>query len=157
LKKLTGTYRLLDDEIYTHYRKYRLPKKIKCRDRRELKTIVKTIFEVIAEHLVEKSHGVILRNFGYLFIWKIPRKTSYNIMTNGGKVKEKFNYKTDNHIYSPVLIPSLPFKGWSMDNTFNKTLKLKLKDKLVAGKKYFTYIHSLKNIINTRKKDEFNK
>ena len=74
MKKLTGVHRVLDDNIYTEYLKYRLPKKLKCNSRSEVKKVVKTIFQVITEHLLEKQSGVFIDGFGYFFIWKIPRK-----------------------------------------------------------------------------------
>lgn len=154
MKKLTGVFRVLDDGIYTEYKKYRLPKKVKCKDRNELKKVVKAIFKVISEELLEKQYGVYLDGFGYFFIWKIPRKMTYNIMNKGGKVEEHYNYKTNNYMYSPIFIASKYYKGWSMDNTFNKTFKKKLKDKLVSGFKYKTYLNSLSGFLK-KERNEF--
>lgn len=147
MKKLTGSIRFLDDVIYTEYRKYRPPSTLKCKDRNELKKIARTIFEVISEHLLNKSTGVFIKNFGYFFIWKIPRKLPYNIQVKGGKVEECYNYKTGNYMYSPVYLPAHKHKGWSMDNTFNNTFKDKLKDKLLSGFKYKTYLYSLSGLL----------
>lgn len=147
MKKLTGVIRVLDDSIYTEYLKYRLPKKLKCKDRNELKKIVKSIFEVITENLIEKKYGVYIEGFGYFFIWKIPRKLTYNVMKKGEGVEENFNYKTGNYMYSPVFIANRYYRGWSMDNTFNTTFKKKLKNKILSGFKYKTYLNSLKGFM----------
>ena len=85
---------------------------------------------------------------------KYLERMTYNIMINGGSVEEHFNYKTDNYMFSPIFIANSYFKGWSMDNTFNKTFKRKLKDNLIAGKKYKTYLNSLSGFMK-KIKNEF--
>lgn len=143
-----NSIRLLDNYIWKRYRKHARYKKYQVENREELKNIVKCIFEVIAEKLIENSAGVFIRNFGYLFVWKIPnRNLRYSITPKGEQVIEKVNYYTDNHMFSPIYVPDKTMKGWSMDNTFNNTLKKELSVQLNSGKEYKTYINTFKNIL----------
>lgn len=143
-----NSVRLLDNFLWKRYKKVARYKKYQLESREELKAIVKMIFQVIAEKLVTNEAGVFIRNFGYFFIWKIPnRNLRYSITQKGEDIKTKANFYTDNYMYSPIFVPDNTLKGWSMDNTFNNTLKQDLSKQLNAGKKYKTYIHTFKNLL----------
>jgi len=140
--------RLLDNFLWSRYKKVARYKKHKLESREELKMIVKTIFQVIAEKLVDNEAGVFIRKFGYFFIWKIPnRGLRYSITKKGEELKTKPNFYTDNFMYSPIFLPDNSLQGWSMDNTFNNTLKQDLSKQLNAGKNYKTYMHTFKNLL----------
>lgn len=147
-KKLADHFLLLHHSINTEYLKYdKIPEKHRAKDREELRFIVKAICECIGKNVVEKPAGVHVRRLGYFFIWKIPRKMTYTINVKGGSREEKFNYHSDNYMYSPVLLPSLDaknsFKRWSMDNSFVGNIKQGIKRKVRAGFKYKMYPYSI--------------
>ena len=143
-----NSIRLLDNFLWRRYKKVARYKKYQLGNREELKTIVKIIFQVIAEKLVENEAGVFIRKFGYFFIWKIPnRDLRYSITKQGEELKTKSNFYTDNFMYSPILLPDNTIQGWSMDNTFNNTLKQNLSKQFNAGKNYKTYMYTFKNLL----------
>lgn len=143
-----NSFRLLDNFLWKRYKKVARYKKYQVENREELKAIVKTIFQVIAERLVENEAGVFIRNFGYFFIWKIPnRNLRYSITTKGEEVKTRPNFYTDNYMYSPIFLPDTSIKSWSMDNTFNNSFKQELSKELNTGKRYKTYMYTFKNLL----------
>ena len=141
------TIRVLDNKIWKEFKKTYPPKKYDCADREELKKIVKEIFKVISEKLVKSKAGVIISGFGYLFNWKIPKKMQYSLTPKGKNIIKKYNYYTDMYMYSPLFLPNSTFEGWSMDHTFNDSLKQDLKENLQNGKKYKMYLYSFKNLL----------
>ena len=146
--------RLLDHTIGTSYKKYKgVSGSNRLKDREEVRKMVKTICKYIAEELVEREGGVQVKGFGYFFIWKIPRKMTYDIQQKGGEKIEKYNHHTDHHMYSPVYLPTAGardiYKNWRIDGTFDRPLRRRLKDKIVSGFKYKMYPYSLRKL-NTK-------
>lgn len=146
---------LLDHKMskaYTEYcKKNNVPASHRMKGRKELFTIVRVILKHIARHLVDNKGGVMIRGFGYFFIWKIPRKMSYHLKTRGQKVVEKFNHGSDHKMFSPIFYPTAGkggMRGWSMDNKFASQIKDGMKVKIRAGFKYKIYPYSLKKLLN---------
>jgi len=140
------SHRILANTIWKEYKKTTPPKKYSFANREELKTVVKEIFKVIAERLVENEGGVLIRNFGYFFNWKVPKQMQYTL-TSKGKYVQKFNLYGNKAMHLPTFVPSTDMEGWSMDNTFNRELKKELSHKLNNGKKYKMFAYTFKSII----------
>ena len=145
--RVANNTRLLDNSIWNEYNKKYISKKYKFESREEFKKVIKEIFKVIAKNLIEKEAGVLLRNFGYFFIWKIPQKMKYSITERGKNVVEKYNMYTDNYMYSPQFLGGSNMSQWSMDNTFNYNIKKNLKSKLLSGKHYKMFVNTFKSLI----------
>jgi hypothetical protein len=147
--KLAKRFLLLDHKINTEYLKYskRAPKKVQAKDREELRLIIRTICKHIGKQIVERKAGVHIRKLGYFFVWKVPRKMTYSQFTKGGTTEERYNYHTDQHMYSPIFLPSLDardsLKRWSMDNSFNVKVRRGISKMVRAGFKYKMYAYSI--------------
>ena len=142
------TTRVLDNNIWKEYNKTNPPQKYQLENREELKKIVKQIFKTIAEEIIEKKAGVLIRGLGYFFNWKVPKKMKYTITRKGKAPEERYNFDTDMYMTLPTFLPADDFKMWSMDATFNRTLKKALRTKLVNGFKYNIYPYTFKKILN---------
>jgi hypothetical protein len=150
-KKLATPFNLLNHKINTEYLNYdKIPDKHRAGDREELRKIVKTICKHIAEEVVEREGGVHISRLGYFFVWKIPRKMTYNTKVRGGTLEEKFNYHTNHYMFSPIFLPSIDsrntLKYWGMDNSFSVNIRQGIKEKVSSGFKYKIYPYSLYKI-----------
>jgi hypothetical protein len=147
-KKIAKSFNLLDHSIYTEYRKYKkISKNNRIKGREDLRKLVGKICEHIGKEIPERRGGVHIRRLGYFFIWKIPKKMSYNRFVKGEKVKELFNYHTDQYMFSPVFLPSIDSKetliNWSMDNSFSYKIRGRVKERVSEGYKYRMYPYSI--------------
>lgn len=141
--------RLLDYSTHKYYvnnHKRTQPKELHAKNRKEFLDIVEEFYKVIGEQLVEREGGVCIKELGYFFIWKIPKKLQYDRLEKGIGYTTKFNYATNHVMYSPILIPAKRIKYWYLDKTFNNAIKQKLKQKILSGKKYKMYAHTLKQL-----------
>lgn len=135
-------------DIYTEYRGYsKIPEQYRIKGRENLRAFLKVIFKHIALTLVKNTSGVMIKNLGYLFIWKIPRKMKYRQYTKNKGVKESYNYHTNHHRFTPVFMPvktrNRLLDKWSLDNSFTDEVKQGIKEHLLAGKKYYAYPYSI--------------
>ena len=150
-RKLAKPYLLLHHSIYTEYLNYKkMPVSHRIKGREEVRNIVKTICKHIGNEIVDRKAGVHINGLGYFFIWKIPKKMTYNKKIKGVGLEENFNYHTNNYMYSPILLPSLDKKDtlayWSMDNSFVNKLKQGVKKNVMAGFKYKIYPYSIRRL-----------
>jgi len=150
-RKLAKSFKLLDHTINTEYLKYdKIPEKHRVKGREELRKVVSTICKHIGNEIVDRDAGVHIRRLGYFFVWKIPRKMTYNTQIKGEELKENYNHHTNNHMFSPIFLPSLDCKNtlqyWSMDNSFCKSIKHGVRDKIKDGFHYKMYPFSLSNL-----------
>lgn len=150
-RKLAKSFKLLDHTINTEYIKYKkIPEKHRVKGREELRKVITAICKHIGEEVVDREAGVHIRRLGYFFVWKIPRKMTYNIQVKGKGLEEAYNHHTNHHMYSPIFLPSLDFKKtleyWSMDNAFCKNVKHGVRDKVKEGFHFKMYPFSLSRI-----------
>lgn len=139
---------LLDKTKYTKYRE-KFIKKDRVKDRQTFLDIYGDIFREIGNELVERDGGVNITNFGYFFIWKVPRKRAYKTVRKGVGEVVKYNHHTDNYSYMLQFYPSNKhLKHWRMDNSFNSSLKKRVAKQLFSGKKYKMYLYSLKELLD---------
>ena len=123
-----------------------------CRDQQAGLVVWKKHFNISqnSEEIVEREAGVHIRRLGYFFIWKIPRKMTYNTQVKGKELEENYNHHTNHHMYSPIFLPSLDSNNtlqyWSMDNSFCKNVKHGVRDKINDGVNYKMYPFSLSNL-----------
>lgn len=133
---------------YTTYRKKVKPKeRIKNRD--EFYMVMKAFCNEIAEQLVQKDAGVFIKDLGYFFVWRIPRKLVYRRQTTGKKIEEIFNLRTGNYIYSPVFVPKITpwLRFWSMDSTFSSGVGRGIRDRLMKGERYKMFLSTLRQYL----------
>lgn len=147
-KKLVAPFLLMHHSISTEYRKYdKIPEKHRAKDRKELRLIIKTICKVIGKNIVNRVAGVHIQRLGYFFIWKIPRKMTFNMNIKGGNKEEKYNHHTKHYMYSPIFLQSLDKRDtlgrWSMDNSFVGNVKKGVQEKVTADYKYKMYPYSI--------------
>jgi hypothetical protein len=152
--KKTGSF--LDMSLSTHYNAYCKAKKISKYDKVDrlvMLKVVGNIFKEIGIQMVEAKGGVLIRNFGYFFVWKTQAKTTFGEWYRHTDRQPQFNYATKNYMYKPVFVPAggaFNLRFWSMDNKFERPLRVKIKHKLIAGFKYRTYVYSLRKLLNLR-------
>lgn len=147
MPKLLKPYRLLDYTTYTFYNQQGIPSKHKIKDRRLFLDVVKAVGDHIAQNIVERKGGVLIKGLGYFFVWKVPRKMTFDIKMCGGSKEEHYNYHTGHHMYSPIFMPHLGrnnLRGWSMDNKFCKNIRMGIKNKLLTGFRYKMYAYSIR-------------
>lgn len=105
--------------------------------------IIKLIIAEIKECLIEKQGGVFIDNFGYIFVWKSPRKRSVGTTTQS-------------HIHAVQFQPvknASPYLGiyeWTISRAVHPEIKQRIAMKIGGGFKYKNYIYSLKGVINSR-------
>ena len=139
-----NSYKLTHDKEYTAYRQYRkISKTRRIKGRANYRKFVKAVFETIAEEMLERDGGVCINKLGYWFIWKPPKKVLASYYTEGG-LGEYNNFHTNHYLYLPTFFPARRQMYWCMDKAFNKRLTHKLNKKIREGKKYKTYINSLR-------------
>lgn len=153
-RRLVDAVRLLNHKVGTAYRKYKgVSSKNRLKDREEVRKMLKTICKHIGDELVEREGGVQIEGLGYFFVWKIPRKMTYNLQVRGEGLKEHYNHHSGHYMYSPTFLPVVssrkPYQYWKIENTFERSLKKRIKDKIVKGFKYKMYPHSLQKL-NTK-------
>lgn len=148
-KRIIHKKRLLEYSTHKYYvnnYKRTRPRELHAKHRKEFLDIVSTFYQIIGEQLVEREGGVCIKELGYFFIWEIPVKLQYDYLAKGVGYKTKFNYATDHKMYSPILIPAKRMKYWYLDKAFNAAVRQALKHKIIAGKKYKMYAHTLKQL-----------
>ena len=98
MNKVLPVHRLLDAKTHVAYNKYRsegkLPQRHKAADREELRLILSTICKHTAKGMTEAPGGVLIKNLGYFFNWKCPRKMPYHITKTGEGFEERMNFHT---------------------------------------------------------------
>jgi hypothetical protein len=150
-RKLAKSFNLLDHTINTEYLKYtKIPEKHRVKGREELRKVVTAICKRMGAEIVDRDAGVHIRGLGYFFIWKIPRKMTYNTQVKGVGLEENYNNHTNHHMFSPILLPSLDNRNtlqyWGMDNSFCRNIKQGIKGRIKKGFQYKMYPFSLSNL-----------
>lgn len=154
MRKVIKPYNLLDAKTHVEYNKYvkkgGIPSKHVAGDREEVRKILKTICEHIADGMVKCPGGVFIKGIGYFFNWKVPRKMAYHTTPKGGKFEEHFNHHTNHYMFLPTYIPmagKLDLRAnWTMDKQFNHNIRKGVEINLKKGFKYTNYLHTLKKV-----------
>lgn len=111
-------------------------------------------FQIISEQLLEKPGGVHIHNFGYFCVLQRPKRKAIKYKNKYGYTKENFNTKTKSYVYNLVFLPTKHIRGslsvWSMDRTFNRSVRMKLRKKLRSGVRYKNYIFTLSSALKQR-------
>lgn len=145
--------RLINYGLFSYYNKQDIPLKDKVDNYKDFVIIVKKIWQVIALQLIEKEGGVVLDKFGYLCHWMSPKKKVYKVARKGG-VKLMANFSTDGYFYHTIFFSNIfdqdTFKGWSLDKSFNRNIKIGRFNKLNSGFKYRLYYSLVKRLYTTR-------
>jgi len=147
-RNLAKPFNLLHHSINTEYRNYdHIPKSHRANDREELRKIVITICKHIGQEISDRKAGVHIDRLGYFFVWKVPRKMTYHVKAKGEKIKERYNHHTGQHMYTLIYQPSIDKKGtlklWLMDKCFNRSVKERVRDKILSGFRYKAYPYSI--------------
>lgn len=148
--RFSKPYNILDKKNYSYYvHNFRkgINKKHWAKDRDELTKILRTICVVMGDFIVERQGGLLMKRLGYFCVWKIPRKLPYKFLVKGQPLEERFNYHTNYHMYSPIFVPNrnknIFIRYWSMDSTFDNSVRKRLKNKILAEFKYKNYLYSV--------------
>lgn len=139
-----------DQTAYFFYRKHRKTNHHIGEHRTEFANSVKSIYQAIAELMVEKEGGVFLEEYGYF--------TSTIIRFKKSKKAEKYNpaYHTDGEYYALQLFSNFPkscIKRMSMDRSFEAGMKSSFSKAIYAmfrPKLYYTTIQSLYGFKNKK-------
>lgn len=144
----------LNNRLSIPYNAYCKRKKISKYEKVDKYLLIKiagNILKEIGKQMVISKGGVMIKNFGYFFVWKTQAKITYGEKFKHSPGEPRFNYHTNNYFYTPVFIPAggpYNMKYWSMDHKFCKQVKDGICEKLVSGFKYRTYVYSLRRLLN---------
>lgn len=139
-----------DQTAYFFYRKHRKTDHYIGEDRTKFANSVKSIYQAIAELMLEKEGGVFLEEYGYF--------TSMIVKYKKSKLAEKYRppFHTDGEYYALQLFSNFPkscIKRMSMDATFEQPFKSKFSKAIYAmfrPKLYYTTIQSLYGFKNKK-------
>lgn len=152
--RLGNSLTFLQRGLYPDYQRYLKTRKVakenRPANREELIVILKTIFKHISNNIVEKKAGVLIKGFGYMYMWLMPRKTPFTLKVKGEALKERYNHHTNQRIYTFIYQPpeESNFRCWSMDGFLARDAKRRLKHKILnEGVRYKSYPYSLKTLI----------
>lgn len=136
----------INDARFMEY--YQLFGKYKRKDlpAEDVKRIARFFFKKMKEKMLHNEAGVFIKNFGYFCFVRYPQR---QIVRRRKKKKIFTNYHTEGHLYSPTFIPirkDTALREWSMEGSFYFTLRKKMSDLLISGKKYkmaFSLLHNM--------------
>lgn len=144
----------LNANLSVPYNAYCKRKKISKYEKVDKVTLIKiagNIFKEIALQMVESKGGVLIKNFGYFFVWKTQARGTYGEKYKSTPNEPHFNYHTKNFYYKPIFIPAAGpnnMRYWSMDHKFSLAVRKGIKEKLVSGFKYRMYVYSVRRLLN---------
>ena len=142
MSKNVGLKRVLCDKLYTHYNKITKGKKIK--NRSNFLNIAKEILSTVQENIIEKEGGVVINNFGYFFVFRVPAK---QMITIAKKDKEEINLsKYDFKRYTISFCPTKRYSEWHMISNKHYKLRKGVSEKLNSGFYYKNYLGTLKKM-----------
>lgn len=152
MSKLIKAYNLLGHKTNVAYTKYvkegNMSKRHKV-GREDMRKILDTICQHMADGVAETPGGTYVKGLGYFFNWKCPKKMSYHILKKGGTSEERFNYHSDHYMYFPTYdcaTTKLSIRNlWAMDKKFNASLRKRISVKIKAGFEYRSYLDSPKS------------
>lgn len=130
---------------YTKYKKEKINKNHWIKGRQNLLDFTSEYFKIIAENLVEKKGGVLIKKLGYFCVWRIPKKMTYSYNN-----EELYNHHTGNYVYNLIFLPRTKKKGYnffSFERAFNNSLKQGVKEKLKRGFRYKNFMYSISRLI----------
>lgn len=116
-------------------------------DKLEIHKLGVAIMDEIAEQMLEHPGGLLLKDFGYFFVYRIEKKLRKRITPKGEKQRYLYSHHTDNHVYSPLFIPdkSKYKRVWTMDGAFSTPFKKRLQEKLLKGDRFMNLYPELKH------------
>lgn len=82
------------------------------KDYKEFRLIVNTIFDVVSDGLVNSKGGVMVGDFGYLFVKKSPEE----------KFKSRLLIEPYNE-HTPCFVPTVKYKFYTMNGWFSKDVQ----------------------------------
>lgn len=135
----------VDKDAYRDYRlasKVRDPKKFNYHT--DYSRVIRKIWKKIADYSIEYESGVYAENFFYL-VPQVIAKVPYIRM---GNRRIKTNRNTDNNVYTPIfcnLFGRLNHFSWSLDGTFMRPYKKKLKKQIDKyNPRYYFILNTLR-------------
>ena len=152
-KKTTTPHRLLQRErikkLHNQHKK-NLTKKNADITFQEVIRINQLILKEVSEKLISNTGGVVLDGFGHLTLWKTPEKMKVRNLSEGNEGEFYFNPHSKGFLYLATLFTdvysSTNLKGWSMDGSFNATLKKKISTNIKNGFKYILMYSLVKSL-----------
>jgi hypothetical protein len=146
---LVGTRPLINKEEFraTYKNFIKQKKKVGLTDKAEIHKLGVAIMREISIQALEYPGGLLLKDFGYFFIYRIEKKLRKRITPKGQKHRYLYSHHTNNHVYSPLFIPvnTRYKKMWTMDGTFSKKFKRRLHDKLKSGERFLNFYPDFKH------------
>lgn len=140
--------------IYNAYNAFKkgIPKKDRITDRSVFRAVVSEIFKKVANDLVENEGGVLVKEWGYFFIFRGVNKYSFIKRKDDGTDELIYNARKNMRIIMPIFMPHTrgtnSFHGWSMDRAFTQNIRNRLTEKLYSGVKYKCYPYTLLKLRN---------
>ena len=138
---------LTKEGTYKHYRKWRdaNPSRYNITNNEAMKKLIRAIFKKIAISMHESPGGVVLKNFGYMYVFRSPNKVSFEQKWDGDIF---VNHKKKGRLIRPVFMaskrPQSKFKTWSMDLTFSQYVQHRTNRKVYDGGVFKAYPYTVK-------------
>jgi hypothetical protein len=154
-KLLYNRRTLTDRDAFAYYREHSKLRTLSTTPRMESHSkIIRAFYKEIADSMVESSNGVFLQGFGYFVNLMNPIKSVVAFKRSWVKKDLYLNPHTKGRVFHPTFLHicnNFKFRFFIMDRTFNRTLKTKLKQQLVAKKKYFNNYGILNSLYKNKK------
>jgi len=138
--------------MWPHYNKFKqkIPKIHRITNRNLYIKVVIEIFKTIAFDVVNNRGGVAIKNLGYFFVFRSPKKRIASYVYPDGTSEMYYNQKKDARYIEPMFYPvkerHLPPYCWSMDNSYVHSIAQSVKENVYAGKKYKNYIYTVQKL-----------
>jgi len=143
MNKNVGLKRVVSHKLFTFYNRRTKNKRIK--DRQEFLKVAKEILTTVQQNIIEKEGGVVINNFGYFFVFRIPAKQVSVIPgRNGEEDTVVSNY--DFVRYTVCFQPIEKNKEWHMSGEKHYKLRKGVSKKLKSGFYYKNYLSTLKKM-----------
>lgn len=141
-------------QVYTEFVKYKNKHKLAKNNqvkRGDFEKIYKQMFITLEQQIEESKGGVMIKKFGYFFVWKSSkRKKSYFINENGVRIGY-YNRHFKGYKYKIVFLPIKGTNGltfFSMAGKINKALRKRILKRIKGGVIYKNYAYSLSAHLN---------
>jgi hypothetical protein len=147
------------DEFYAFYIARCKAKKISAKDllnKQELVKVKTTVLKTMRTSILNNLGGVLIKNFGYFYIFRYPYKRQVRRTTKVTPMLQNESiWETGFFRYQPMFIPfngDSEVKFFSMDYSFTDKFTKELKEKLRGGHKYYSYAYTIKPLLELSEK-----
>jgi hypothetical protein len=145
MSKNVGLKRVISEQLFTFYRKRVRSKTRRIVGRKNYTKVAKEILSTIQKNIIEKEGGVMINNFGYFFVFRIPAKQISVIPgKNGEEDTVVSNY--DFVRYTISFQPIRKFQEWHMTGIKHYKLRKGVSKKLKSGFYYKNYLSTLQKM-----------